>query len=185
MVEHPFCVGFEDLLAHVFKMHVLKPCSILLRYCWSVTNNNVFYHLVQVCSLFIFENRHGALGNFDTSICTWKLTPLSFQLPMREDSSLSLERDVRSWGFEPVHQTSSYGCYRCQQSYTRCHFLLGQSLHYKACKYWATLFLDTCDMCTPSQVTKQLSIYIFLTQPLRHHIDSYLLLKHRLDLIFH
>ena len=31
-------------------------------------------------------------------------------------------------------------------------------------KYLTTLFLGTCGMCTPSQVTKYLSIYLFLTQ---------------------
>jgi len=80
-------------------------------------------------------------------------------------------------GFKPIHQTSSYKCCRCQQSYTQYRFPSGQSLHHKACKYWTTLFLGTCGMCTPSQVTKHLSIYLSLTQPSRYHMNTHLLLR--------
>jgi len=39
----------------------------------------------------------------------------------------------------------------------------------------STLFLGTCGMCTPSQVTKYLSTFPFLTELSRHHIGSHLL----------
>jgi len=38
-------------------------------------------------------------------------------------------------------------------------------------------FWGTCGMCTPYQVTKHLSIYLFLTHPSRHHMHPHLLLR--------
>jgi len=49
----------------------------------------------------------------------------------------------------------------------------GQSLYRKACMYWTTIFFGTCGMCTPSQVTKYLSIFSFLTELSGHHMDSH------------
>ena len=164
------------LLAHASKMHVPKFCSILLlRCCWNITNNNAsinLYKFVVRSSLrIIIEPLITLIPPSTLETCTLELP----KLPTREDSFLNLEHVECSWGFELVHQTSSYGCYRCQQSCTRHHYPSGQSLHHKTCKYWTTFFLNTCGMCTPNQVTKHLNIYLFLTQPSRHHMDPHLL----------
>jgi len=50
------------------------------------------------------------------------LYPRAFKACNGEDSSLNPEHAEHSWGFEHVHQTSSYECCWCQQSYTQCHF---------------------------------------------------------------
>ena len=72
-----------------------------------------------------------------------------------------------------------------QLSCTRC-YPSGQSLHCEAYKYWTTLFLGTCGVCILSRLIKHLSIFPFLTQPSKYHMDSYLLFwQRRLELTFH